>query len=343
MKKYLFLIALFGFYAEEFSIMENSFQYGGEYKDSRTHLLYLKARYLDQNLGIAYFITRDYGKAREQKTLFDADYNAFAGNPIMNEDPSGHQPSRVKELAAGVLPVINNIGFFLNAAGYFTDFITAYKLKSITEEKMLKNEMLRYLPKISDRVFMFGCFSAVLGLTSTILSITSNYATKNANTKDMLNELSYYANMLSSATSILANPGISSKLLNVAALGTAILPLAYNKSSDIANIVSLFMGAIASLVSLKNAYEMSSFFSSDNRGPGPGAQSVTVFRWNSFFGVVSSDKVDINTINLGDPPPPKSAPTSPGRNPPSISTYSERYLKKRSPRATVIEMGNLEE
>ncbi len=86
----LYLFAFATSCAKTFSIMVNPVQYDGEYKDLRTPLLYLKARYLNQNLGMAYFITHDYGEAREQKVLFDGDYNAFAANPIQNKDPSGH-------------------------------------------------------------------------------------------------------------------------------------------------------------------------------------------------------------------------------------------------------------
>ncbi len=74
------------------SLYDNPFEFNAQYQDRGTPLLYLNARmlHLPEGLGVAYFIQHDYGPVREKKALFDRDYNAFAGNPMMNQDPSGH-------------------------------------------------------------------------------------------------------------------------------------------------------------------------------------------------------------------------------------------------------------
>lgn len=89
--------------ATSLGIAENPFQYSGEYRDTESHLDYLRARYYDPQ--IQRFIQRDSYQLLNR-------YAYVKGNPIMHGDPSGHHLS---DLAQGIL-----IGAAVTVVGVIT-------------------------------------------------------------------------------------------------------------------------------------------------------------------------------------------------------------------------------
>ncbi len=76
--------------AASFGIVENPFQYSGEYRDSESGLDYLSARYYHPTMHR--FIQRDSYQLLNR-------YAYVKGNPIMNVDPSGHKRDRLSTVA----------------------------------------------------------------------------------------------------------------------------------------------------------------------------------------------------------------------------------------------------
>lgn len=98
-----FFLFLIKGYASPLSILNNPYQYSGQYRDSESHLDYLNARYYDSDT--MRFTSRD---SYDLLNLY-----AYAdGNPIMNEDPTGH--FSWNDFKNGTLDVLTAGGYSAN-------------------------------------------------------------------------------------------------------------------------------------------------------------------------------------------------------------------------------------
>ena len=89
----------------------NAFRYCGEYFDTETGTIYLRARYYNPSNGR--FISRDSFAGKLEDPLSLNLYTYCANNPIIYFDPSGHF---WKELWEGTKEVVKNIGEFAQSA-----------------------------------------------------------------------------------------------------------------------------------------------------------------------------------------------------------------------------------
>ncbi len=78
------------------SIMQNPFQYSGEYRDSESGLEYLRARYY--NPKIQRFIQHDSYQLLNR-------YGYAKGNPIMQVDPSGHHSKVARDVIIAIVSI----------------------------------------------------------------------------------------------------------------------------------------------------------------------------------------------------------------------------------------------
>ncbi len=75
--------------ASTLSIEPNPFTYSAEYVDQESRLQYLKARYYNPQTHS--FIQQDRYSEEQKNNWLDQRYNYGAGDPVGNNDPSGHQ------------------------------------------------------------------------------------------------------------------------------------------------------------------------------------------------------------------------------------------------------------
>jgi len=78
----------------------NPIRYAGEYYDEESGLYYLRARYYDPVLGR--FISKDSYEGSISNPLSLNRYSYCAGNPVVFNDPSGHEYRWIREMAAEV-------------------------------------------------------------------------------------------------------------------------------------------------------------------------------------------------------------------------------------------------
>ncbi len=81
-------------------LIANPIRYAGEYYDEESGLYYLRARYYDPVLGR--FISKDSNEGDITNPLSLNRYSYCAGNPVVFNDPSGHEYRWIREMAAEV-------------------------------------------------------------------------------------------------------------------------------------------------------------------------------------------------------------------------------------------------
>ena len=86
---------------------DNAFRYCGEYYDSESGTIYLRARYYDPTIGR--FISRDSVTGENTDPLSLNLYTYCHNNPILGVDPSGHLPNWAK-FAIGAVATVAAVG-----------------------------------------------------------------------------------------------------------------------------------------------------------------------------------------------------------------------------------------
>lgn len=114
----------FGRIKSETGNSTNPFKYTGEFYDSETGFLYLRAKYYDASIGR--FITKDTYKGQLNNPISLNHYTYVENNPLTKTDPSGHCPICVVYVwASAVLASpdlstdINNISMDIAEGDYF--------------------------------------------------------------------------------------------------------------------------------------------------------------------------------------------------------------------------------
>lgn len=86
----------------------NAFRYCGEYYDSETGTIYLRARYYDPAIG--QFISRDSFAGKNEDPLSLNLFNYCANNPVYFKDFSGHWFGLDDAIAAGIGAIAGGVG-----------------------------------------------------------------------------------------------------------------------------------------------------------------------------------------------------------------------------------------
>ena len=93
---------------------DNAFRYCGEYYDSESGTIYLRARYYDPTIGR--FISRDSVTGENTDPLSLNLYTYCHNNPILGVDPSGHLPNWAK-FAIGAVATVAAVGITVATGG----------------------------------------------------------------------------------------------------------------------------------------------------------------------------------------------------------------------------------
>ncbi len=250
------------------TINNDPFAYSSEYNDLESHLQYLNARYYRPNT--RRFIQRDSYALMNRYAYAD-------GNPVSNEDPSGHlsgklNPSRVLNTIAFY------VGFVSSALEFMTNLYTRASfikllnpdrsslasLESLTPPSTFLEDVRK---KNGTAVIASSAFINILASSS---SLIGQYAVSQKNASKRFDQISLYLTVISSAFgvtgSIIRKQGNISHFINLTLAASSTLAL-FPATNQAGNLTNLIITPLTLLSSFFESWEVSQRLAHPDQNP----------------------------------------------------------------------------